>query len=308
MKKHLPILLTSIVLLAVSYVVIVQKGRVSDKKDISIHNIGTFTKQKSCVKLPKFLTSMKISHPVMIDLSQKVSKGIALLYGKEYTKILHPKQWEQFGHMGTYSLDKQGNIYLVPMPFISIYPTTFNLQKNIYKIDTSTGRLSIFMHLDDVHPSANNPYGINAIVFDCDDNTLWISAIDESTYTKQKGVLYHIDIKSKTIIEKIKNVDALSLALLTSDKGKFLLFGSARDNGLYAYQLNKGPISHPIKIIELPNINEHIRKIKVKGKNRLELQSIPFSYTLIAQTSQNDRAYYDLLWHEVKNLWELKEK
>jgi len=311
MKKYLPILLVFIVLIVAATIVISKKN----EKEPSIErvensaNIGTFTKQRSCARLPKFLKTMNIPQPVTIDLSQKEYKGIALLYGNNYSQVLHPKQWEQFDYLGTYSIDGQGNVYLVPMPFISIYPTTFNLQKNIYTLDTVTGKLSIFMHLDDVHPSANNPYGINAITYDCDDNTLWVSAIDESTYQAQKGVLYHIDIQTKMIIEKVKNIDALSLALVKSNKGKFLLLGSARDNALYAYKVDKSKISHnPVKITELPNVNEHIRKIKIKDKNKLELQSIPFSYTLISQTAQTDRKIYDLVWHKLKKIWKLKEK
>ena len=310
MKKYLPILFTLLVLIVLAYVVIAKKNETISNVSVVTNNnsIGTFNKKRNCAKPPQFLKKMKIPQPVMIDLSQKKFKGIALLYGRNYSQALHPKQWEQFGHLGTYSLDKEGNMYLVPMPFISIYPTTFNLQKNIYIVDTLTGKLSIFMHLDDVHPSANNPYGINAIVYDCDDHTLWVSAIDESTYQRQKGVIYHIDIQTKRIIEKIQDIDALSLALLQSNKGKFLLVGSARDNGLYAYKIDKNHISTSVKMIELPNVNEHIRKIKVKGNNKLELQSIPFSYTLISQTAQEDRKYYDLLWYEVTNMWDLKEK
>ena len=131
----------------------------------------------------------------MIDLSQKRFKGIVLLYGKDFQQVLHPEQWEQYEHFSTYSVDEKGNVYLVPTPFISIRPTTFNLQKNIYKLDTKSGKTSIFMHFEDVLPSANNPYGLNAITYDCDDKTLWVAAIDESNYQSQKGVIYHINLQ-----------------------------------------------------------------------------------------------------------------
>ncbi|MCF6244009.1 MAG: hypothetical protein L3J43_03115 [Sulfurovum sp.] len=310
MRKYIPIIITLFVVGIAAYFVVNQKNKSQEIDKVSpkeTKSIGTFSKQKTCAKPPQFLASMNIPQPVIIDLSQKRFKGIALHYGKNFSQTLHPKRWEQYEHFSTYTVDKEGNIYLVPVPFISIHPTTFNLQKNIYKLDAKTGKLSIFMHFDDVHPSANNPYGINAITYDCDDGTLWVAAIDESDYQSQKGVIYHINIETKEILQTFEGVDVLSMSLLKSEKGKFLLLGSARDNGLYAYPIIESKLEDKaIKLLELPNANEHIRKIKVKGKNELELQSIPFSYTLIAQTAKKDRMYYTITWNASKNSWKIE--
>jgi WD40 repeat protein len=311
-RRYLPILITLVVVTLGAYFVIKQKKETTSTEDLpqkKSSSLGSFTKQKGCAVPPKFLKQMKIPQPVIIDLSQKQFKGVALHYGKNFSQTLHPKQWEQYEHFGTYAVDTQGNIYLVPNPFISISPTTFNLQKNIYKLDSKTGKISIFMHFDDVHPSANNPYGLSSIAYDCDDGTLWVASIDESGYQSQKGVIYHVDPQTKEILQKLEGFDALSITLLKSQKGKFLLLGSARDNGLYAYPIIKNKLENmPTKLISLPNANEHIRKIKIIDKNTLELQSIPFSYTLIAQTAKKDRTYYQLTWNKEKNIWTLKTK
>jgi len=304
MKKYLPIIVVILVLASFAYIVVEKKKLQQPNAGVNeVYNIGTFVPSKNCAKLPNFLQKLHIPQPVMIDLSQKKYKGIALLFDKGFSRALHPKQWEQYGHFSTYALDDKGNIYLVPTPFISIEPTTFNLQKNIYKVDTNTGKVSIFMHLDDVHPASDNPYGINAIVYDCEDKTLWVAAIDESDYQSQKGVIYHINLQTKEIMQKIEGFDVLSMTLLKSKQGKYLLLGSARDNGLYAYNMHTK--EKPKKILELPSANEHIRKIKIKSANRLELQSIPFSYTLIAQTAEKYRTLYDLKWDFKKMKWEI---
>lgn len=294
MKKYLPIVLALLFLGVIGYIVYQKKStlpQITIKK--STFSIGLFNKQRSCARPPKILKKLNITKPVIIDLSQKQYKGIALHYGKNLEQTIHPKQWEQYEHFSTYTVDKEGNIYLVPMPFISIHPTTFNLQKNIYKLDTQSGKISIFMHFDDVFPSASNPYGINAIAYDCDDNTLWVASIDESDYEKQRGIIYHLDIQTKKILQKVEALDSLSMSILRSETGKYLLIGSARDNGLYAYRIENDKLSNmPQKLLELPISNGHIRKIKVKNKNLLELQSIPFSYTLITQTAKKDRIIY----------------
>lgn len=314
MKKYLPIVLSLSILMLVGTVVVYKKRQQSTtiEREQTSHAIGTFTKPKSCVQLPQFLQTLHISQPLIIDLSQKRFKGIALLYGKQMQKVLHPKIWEQYEHFSTYALDREGNIFLAPMPYISIHPTTFNLQKNIYKLDTHTGKIEIFMHLDDVHPSARNPYGVNAIAYDCDDNTLWVAAIDETDYKRERGVIYHIDIRTKEILSRIEGKDALTLTLLKTQKSKYLLVGGARESVLYAYDLKQykkeqNPINFKPQILfSLPNTNEYIRKIKIKGLNHLEIQTIPFSYTLISQSAKKDRNNYQLFWDIQTSEWILK--
>jgi len=304
MKKYFPIVLTLFLVGIAAYIVIDKKNEILEKGNEKINNIGTFYKIQTCARPPTLLQRLHIPQPVLIDLSQKKYTGIAFHFGKNFEKVLHQEQWTQFEHFSTYTADEKGNIYLVPTPFISIKPTTFNLQKNIYKLDTYTGKISIFMHFDDVYPSANNPYGINAIAYDCDDNTLWVATIDKSDYQYQKGVIYHIDIETKTILQKVQGFDVLTMTLVKSEKGKYLLVGSARDNGLYTYTIHKEKLSkEPQKLLELPSANEHIRKIKIKEKNSIELQSIPFSYTLIAQTAKEDRTYYNVVWNLLTESW-----
>jgi len=300
-KKYLPILISLLIVVLVAFMVIVKK---SEEPMVKIkETMGEFKKQSSCVRHPQFLSTLNITHPVTIDLSQQQFTGLAFLYGKNFSQVLHPKAWKNFEHFSTYALDKKGNVFLAPMPFISIKPTTFNLQKNIYKLDSLTGKISIFIHFDEVLPSASNPYGIISLVYDCDDDTLWVSAIDESNYREEKGVIYHIDIKSKKILQKIEGTDALTLRLLKSKNGKFLLAGSARKNALYAFKIEQQEIvqNSKIKLLELPSANERIRKIKIRKENILELQTIPFSYTLVAETSdKNERREYRVEWDSRK--------
>ena len=311
MRKMLPIFISLIIVVTVGTQVFIEKNKkIVIKPSVKIeNNIGNFSKKASCARPPRFLLELKIPQPVIIDLSQKRFKGVAFQYGKNFEQVLHPKEWEKYEHFSTYALDEQGNAFLVPTPFVSIRATTFDLQKNLYKLDSITGKISIFRHFDDVYPSPNNPYGINAVVYDCEDKTLWVAAIDETDYTTQRGVIYHIDTKTGGLLQKIESVDTLTLAILMSDKGKYLLVGAARDSALYAYKIESGKlVNDAIKLLELTSATEHIRKIKVKGKNHLELQTIPFSYALIAQTAKKDRSQYDAKWNDLSKSWELKKQ
>ena len=308
MRNYLSIIIAVVVVASVAYVTLgTPKQTTTEQPTVqkTEADIGSFTRQRSCARLPHFLKQKGISQPVLIDLSQEHYKGVALLYGQHLRQALHPKAWERFEHFGTYALDGSGNIYLAPMPYISILPTTFSLQTNIYKLDTQTGALSIWMHFDDVKPSASNPYGIISLVYDCDDKTLWVSAIDQSDYTSQKGRIYHIDTKTKRIIDTYEGFDALTLSLLRTSKGKFLLAGSARDSGVHAFAITSKGLQPPSKLFTLPDDKMHVRKIKVKANNTLQLQAIPFSYTLIVETGRQNRTFYQAHKHTNDAAWDV---
>ena len=307
MKKLIPLFVVILILSAAAYFILADNQKKAPKLEQTF-NIEPFNKQLNCARLPTFLYKNGILRPI-IDLSQLHYKGIAFYYGKNFSRVLHKKEWERFDALGTYTIDKRGNIYLTPNPFISIKPTTFNLQKAIYKMDSNSANLERWMVIDDVKPNANNPYGLISILYDCSDNTLWASAIDESNYKAQKGVIYHINPKNKDILEKIKNFDALTLAWLYTKKARYLLAGSARDNSVYAFAFkDKKIIKTPHKLFNLPNAQLRVRKIKVIGKNRLKIEAIKFNYSLIAQTDKKQRDIYIASYNPESKKWELVEK
>lgn len=303
MRRYLPVAATlMLVALMGGFAVLQKKGITQDTQaEAAVHG---FLPRRSCGRLPAFLLRKKIPQPVMIDLSQKRFKGVALLYGKNFRQSLHPRQWEQYGHFSTYALDEQGNIYLVPTPFISIRPETFTLQKNIYKLDSRSGSVSIFMTLEDVMPSERNPYGVNAVAYDCEDHTLWVAAVDESTYQAEKGIVYHIDPRTKRVLQRIKGFDALTLKVVHTAQEKYLLAGSARDAGLYAFRVTPGGADNrPKKLFDLPDPNEHIRKIRVTKMDNIALETVPFSYSLIARSTKHDRTHFTATWASERGQW-----
>ncbi|HIC77742.1 MAG TPA: hypothetical protein EYP02_01045 [Sulfurovum sp.] len=307
MSKYFSILLSLFVLIVVTFVVVNLK---SERVDIiKIPDIGEFEKKKTCAIQPLFLTKLRVPQPIAVDLSQQQYRGVAFLFGPNLSQSVHPKSWKRFDHFSSYILDPKGHMYLTPMPYITVEPNTFEFQKSIYKLNSNSGKLDIWTTLDEVKAGANNPFGLIALDYDCADDTLWVSAIDESSYTEAKGIIYHIDVQSKKILQRVEVIDALSVKLLESKKGKYLLTGSARDNKLYAYEIkNRELSSTPIELLELPDFNERVRKINIMGKNSLRLETIPFTYTLIAETGeeQSVRENYDVKWNPNLTVWEIK--
>jgi hypothetical protein len=308
-RRYFPIIL-SILIVFISFGVVYsiknssfEAKDSSSKKNYENRDIGSFIKSKTSVRFPIFLSKLKIPQPIAIDLSQQHYKGLAFLFGRGLRRAVHLKSWERFDYFGSYALDREGNIYLTPMPFISVKPYTFNLQKNIYKLDSRSGKLSIWLTIDEVNATSNNPFGIISVAYDGDSNSLWISAIDRSDYFHSRGVIYQIDIASKEIVQKIESIDALTIKLVETTKGKYLLAGLAKDNSLVALEIKDGRLSSKqIKLFETPNIEEHIRKIRVAGEKHLKVETIPFSYTLIAETGERSiRRKYNFYYE--KDSW-----
>ena len=307
MRRYLPIFV-SLLIVSISALILFNIKHSRVNASTTVNDLGEFEKKLTCGRQPLFLTKLRIPQPIAVDLSQQQYRGVAFLFGPNLSQSVHPKSWKRFDHFSSYILDPKGNMYLTPMPYITIEPKTFGFQKSIYKLNSNSGKLSVWMTIDEVTAGTNNPFGLISLDYDCDDNTLWVSAIDKSDYTTSRGIIYHIDVATKKILQKVDGFDALSVKLLKSKKGKYLLVGSARDNRLYAYDIKNSKLSSsPKEIFELTNSVERIRKIDIMGKNLLRLETIPFSYSLIAETGeeQNIRENYNIQWNSSKIKWEI---
>lgn len=302
MKRFLPIAVVVVLLGVAGYFLLINNTQ-TDTRELKTLQLGSFDKVRGCAVLPPFLYNRGIKRP-LIDLSQLHYKGVAFYYGPHLKQVLHKKEWERFDALGTYSIDRAGNIYLTPNPFISIEPTTFNLQKAIYKMDAKRGNLKRWMVIDEVSPDAHNPYGLISVLYDCKDGTLWASAIDKTGYKGSRGRIYHINPDTKEILGKVQGFDALTLAWLQSRSGRFLLAGSALDSAVYAFGFKDGKLAkEPIKLFALPNPKLHVRKIRVVGKDTLRLEAIKFTYSLIAETNKKRRAFYKAVYDAKKKTW-----
>ncbi|NPA27679.1 MAG: hypothetical protein GXN91_01335 [Epsilonproteobacteria bacterium] len=306
MKRFIPLFIVLIFLGAGAYFILNTPSS-SLQTSQSLFRLDEFDKQKSCARLPLFLYKNGINAPI-IDLSQKHYKGIAFYFGPKYSRVLHKKSWERFDALGTYTIDNKGDIYLTPNPFISIKPTTFNLQKAIYKLDGKSAELSRWMVIEEVAPNPTNPYGLISIVYDCDSGYLIASSIDKSSYRGVGGRIYLIDRDKKEILQRVEGFDALTLNILKSRDKKYLIAGSARDGGVYLFRFKEdGKLDkNKIKLFELPTPELKVRKIKVIDKNTLKLEAIKFNYSLVAQSAKKHREEFIAKYDPKTGRWEVK--
>jgi hypothetical protein len=308
MKRFLP-LVAVVLLLALAAYMVVEKKRISGETGKTVTSQtarleldAPLRPLPSCARPPAFLRRLGISQPVLIDLSQEHYTGVAMRYGKGFRQVYNPETWRRFGHMGTYAVTEKGDIFLAPMPYISVKSDTFDAQRNIYRIDGKTGEMEIWKRFDDIKPDGTNPYGIVTLAYDCTDKILWIGAIDKSRYGEEKGRIYAIDVSTKMIKRRIEGIDALTLYVgLDADGKKRLLVGSAMRPVVTALSYD-GSLRSDIVI--LPDATMRVRKIKIGKDGTLRLQAIPFGYTLIAAgTSGEKRVPINAVWNYDKKAY-----
>jgi hypothetical protein len=306
MKRVLPILVSLTLVMIFGFLTYSYLFQEPESKIEAKPFMGDFARVRNCKTMPRFLAKVA-RRGVLIDLSQKEFKGVVFRYGTGKNDVIYKKEWGKFGYFGTYTLDRFGNIYFAPMPMISIEKGTFEAQRWIYKMD-SQGSLDRWLRIDEVEPKNQNPYGVVSLEYDCRDNSLWVSSIDRSDYSSQKGRIYKIDIKSRKILAKWSGYDAFTVKLLKTTAGEYLLFGSAREPALFSWKIEDGKlVGEPTKLFELPDPTLKIRKIKIASRDKLKIEATKFNYSLVAESSDIYRYFYFAFWDSKNGKWIVKK-
>jgi len=280
----------------------------------------------SCVKFPAFVSKMGYDVAASaFSTTEKNKVGIALLElsrdkktktvnaNQERQKVHQDASWKQFGYLSSITFDNKGNIYVLPTPFISLLQNKPWQMNRILKVDSETGKMSVWVNLatDSTQP-INNPYGLLSLTFDCTDISIWTSSVYGSSRRNEAGIIYHIDVATKKIIDSLCNTDALSLAISTDEKGaKRLYYGHARDGKIFSYLINiKGLLDKTSFRLEtsLENLgirgDDKPRKIRfVNGAMVVTGKS--FNYNLEA-TSDKIESTYRFVWGRASNRWILE--
>ncbi len=283
------------------------------KKETNIDkNTHYFYSQNNCIKNPEFIKEKIGSNKVSIDLTQKKIKGVAFLYNKKSkTNYYFGENWDKKGSFRDYARDKDGNIYLTPVIFMEASKEVFKRQNSIFKIDSKTGKLEKFMEIKGNEGTAKNPFGLSSIVYDCETDSLFVGSLANSTAKEEKGKIYKIDLKTKKIISKYKNTDALSMLVIkNNNKQNFLMYGSAKKNNLYLLELDKNknfknnkPLSITIPAKKSKSFDK-IYRIRFKQKNIFELKGVEFNYTSLASTN-SERNFYTMIYNNKKNKFKI---
>ena len=278
-------------------------------------DLGKFTPGvvDSCRAYPQFLNKTGLGMPIAFDSRQQGYMGLRLLQTTTGQSWADPT-WDDAGHIGAFTRDKAGNVYVAPVPDVNLHDNPPALQNRIYKIDTQTGKMQLWLELPAAKlPTANNPFGVMGLFYDCDTNNLYASSVAGSEPTQILGRLYRIDLNTQKIVDQIEQVDAIGLGVFNDINNKQLYFGSARSSDIYSLILDKEgnftqKVKHEFALALLPNGNStSARKfIFTQNKNgqfELTIKETEFGFRLTAENNPIRRTYH-FKYNANNNQWQ----
>lgn len=266
-------------------------------------DLGNFTPglADGCKAMPPFISKTGLGKQVAIDTQQRGYIGVRLLEPQTGRAYQHPS-WDDAGHVGAFARDKAGNIYVAPMPDVSLTENPPALQNRLYRIDAQSGEMTLWLELPAVAPpSASNPFGVMGLFYDCDTDSLYASSLAGSAPTQVNGRVYRIEVATKQIASQLEQTDALGIGVFNGVSAKRLYLGSARSSDVYSVVLDaKGDftddVRHEFALATLPDGNStNVRKFDfardAQGQYQLQAKETEFGFRLMAENNLHKRVY-----------------
>ncbi len=252
-----------------------------------------------CKQLPAFIEDNHLLQPVYIDLSQRRTLGLAFVEASANGRLFTMPSWNDAGALGPYAMDESGNIYVAPIPYVSIEKYLPKDQSKIYRVDSKTGKMTVFIELPwAAPPGPDNPFNILGLAYDCDTKTLYVSTVTGSDYEHERGRIYQVDVAKGRIIDQRDNLDAIGIGVFNDKAAKYLYYGSARSSDIYRIKL--GPFgeiskSEPEFVLSLDKVKggttDKCHRIRFFQAGIMELKGIDFNYTLHAESDVQRNIY-----------------
>lgn len=249
-----------------------------------------------CGVTPEFAMKENILNPIFSTRDRFKTGLLMYKQGANGTiELLEQKpSWISAGRLGSFVVDRRGNIYLIPAPSVNTLDNPPATQNTIFRVDAKSGVMSAFMKIDvESQPSQQNPFGLLGIAFDCSNGQLFVSTVSGSSREHEHGKIVRISTIEKKVLSEFRNLDVLSLAIATIDGRNRLLYGSARraevgeltlgENGEFLGRAKSGFQFDPFNVVRA-------RKLSIRGLD-LSIETTEFNYNLVAQTEYDAFSY-----------------
>lgn len=257
-----------------------------------------------CQPIPPFVRGLGFGNGVALSTSDRFTQGLILVEGER--KYQHPS-WKSAGSLAPIQRDAKGNVFAAPAPWIDTLENKPDEQNKIYRADAQTQEMKLFVELPKIKsPTAENPFGVLGLTFDCDTQSLYAATVSGSTRRETNGGIYQIDVETGKIMSKKAGVDAIGLGVFNSAKGKRLYYGLARGSEIWSVDLNDdGSFTNDSRReFSFENLgargDDKARRIgfaQNAGGFEMVVSGIEFGFNLIAPSEKQETAYryrYDL--------------
>ncbi len=258
----------------------------------------------ACQQIPPFARGLGFGGQAALSTSDRVLQGLVIVEGER--KYQHPS-WKAAGSLAPLQRDAVGNVYAAPAPWIDTLENKPDEQNKVYRVDGQTQEMKEFVALPKIKPpTAENPFGVLGLTFDCDTNSLYAATVAGSTRGETNGAIYQIDTKTGALISSKAGIDAIGLGVFNSSRGKRLYYGTARSSEIWSIDLNDdGSLANETRReFSFENLgargDDKARRINfAQNAQGLEMlvYGIEFGFNLIAPTEKQETIYryrYDL--------------
>lgn len=266
-----------------------------------------------CKRSPKFRDSLGFSTRAALSTIEQGVKGASMVEFDANGQALRSYQdpsWDDAGYLGHVVLDRGGNVYTFPAPYVSLIDNPPDLQNIVYRIDSTTAAMTRFYTLTATAPPTEaNPFGIMGLAYDCDTESLYIASVAGSTRDETLGQIVRLDLASREVRFRYEGVDAFGMGLYIGPTGKRLYYGLARTPEIYSIGVDeRGDLLDDVKLeITLPDTTLKARRIVFGTDGTLQVRSRPFDFNLIV-TSDRPEVVYNYQLDPATQSWQLVQQ
>ncbi|MBX3010913.1 MAG: hypothetical protein KF832_05375 [Caldilineaceae bacterium] len=297
-----------------------------------------------CKRSPQFRDTEGFSTRAVLSTAERGVMGARMIdldpTGQVINQYQHPS-WDDAGYLGHVLLDRMGNVYTFPAPYVSLLDNPPELQNIVYRIDSFTAAMTRFYTLTaPAPPTSENPFGLMGLAYDCDTESLYAASVAGSTRAETVGEIVRIDLASREVRFRYEGVDAFGLGIYITppfsgtvssgtissgtvavgvttpvstvvssgavNGGKRLYYGLARSSEIYSIGIDeKGDLLDDVRQeITLPDPTLKARRIVFAQDGTMEVRSRPFEFTLIV-TSERPEVLFYYRFDPATNRWQL---
>lgn len=261
----------------------------------------------SCRTVPTFMHATGLGPSARLSTSERDRVGLVAVEhdaaGRRSRDWQHAS-WSRYGALASLAIDRHGDVWVIAVPRIHAAQADLDRLRMLYRVDGVSAELAPAFALPVQHaPHSRNPFVALGLGYDCDWDSLFVSLVDGSTPSSERGRLVHLRLHPEPgLIAEYPGVDAIAVSVLRSEGGKWLLYGRARAGRIEALALDgEGRFrGAPVAVADLsglgPDGNDRARRIDVLEGGGLVVHGTPFQFNLAPPAAGWPTLHYHYAW------------
>jgi hypothetical protein len=256
-----------------------------------------------CRMSPRFVTGLGLSKQAALATTLTNVTGLAIIDpagNNGQGRLYQHETWKNTGNLGPFITDRNGYIYVAPVPLVSTQENPPELQNRVYQVDTDSQVMSLLTELPWAQPpSGANPFGVVGLAYDCETESLYATSLSGSTAGQEVGRIFQIDLKTAQTVAQHDGVDAIGVAVFNGAQGKRLYYGLARKPEVYSIALDEAGhfVGEPRREFSYAGSTKSsrntVRRIRFDQSGGMKLNLMNFTYSLkVASERQEDELTY----------------